>query len=48
MDQPYTAPTIETLGTVEELTQSFDKIGSTADVFTPTIPLLDGDIQIDP
>ena len=45
----YESPTIETLGSVQELTtQQFDKVGSVADAFTPAIPALDGEIQVDP
>ena len=49
MTKPYEPPALETIGTVHELTQqgSFDKIGSDADVFTPTIPSLDGTILPD-
>lgn len=38
MSKPYTSPTVKTLGTVQELTeQSFNKIGSTSDAFSPTL-----------
>lgn len=47
MNEAYTTPEIRLLGTVSELTEAFDKIGSTADIFTPAIPLLDGDIKDD-
>ena len=46
-DEQYSAPEVRSLGSVEELTQSFDKIGSIADVFTPAIPSLDGTIVED-
>ena len=44
----YEAPKVITLGTIEEMTAQFDKIGSVADVFTPAIPDLDGEIKTDP
>ena len=48
LTEAYTTPEVRLLGTVSELTESFDKIGSTADIYTPAIPLLDGDIEVDP
>ena len=47
MTEAYATPEVRLLGTVSELTELFDKIGSTADIYTPAIPLLDGDIEID-
>ena len=45
----YEAPALRTIGTVHELTQqSVDKIGSSLDFLTPTIPILDGKVQPDP
>ncbi len=35
----YTAPTIHSLGSVEEMTMSNDKIGSIVDDLTPTLGL---------
>ena len=44
----YRPPTIETLGSVEELTaQSLDKVGSNADFLTSLLPALDGTIRPD-
>ena len=40
----YEAPSVRDFGSIKELTAQFDKIGSIADVFTPAIPLLDGEI----
>lgn len=47
--EAYTAPTVRSLGSVEEMTrQQFDKIGSAADAYTPAIPTLDGTVFPDP
>ena len=43
-DEKYSAPQVRSLGSVEEMTQAFDKIGSDPDIFTPAVPQLDGDI----
>ena len=44
----YEAPQVKFLGSVNELTeQDLDKIGSVDDIFTPAIPLLDGEILPD-
>ena len=43
----YGPPEIRILGTVEELTLQFDKIGAVADFLTPQVPLLDGSIVPD-
>jgi hypothetical protein len=48
MSDIYETPTITTLGSVEEMTASLDKVGSAADAFTPQIPELDGEVQPDP
>jgi hypothetical protein len=47
MKDKYEAPEVRELGSISDLTESFDKIGSVADVLTPAIPLLDGDIELD-
>ncbi len=46
-NETYETPTLTTVGTIHELTQQFDKIGSAADIFTALIPDLDGDIEVD-
>ena len=46
MDEMYEAPQIKLLGTVEELTESNDKIGSVVDLLTPIVGL-DGEILPD-
>jgi len=46
MDRNYEAPMVKDLGTVEELTAGFDKIGSVVDVLTPILQL-DGEILPD-
>ena len=43
-DEQYSAPQVRSLCSVEEMTQSNDKIGSIADAFTPQQPLLDGEV----
>lgn len=40
----YRPPGLEVLGTLEELTGQFDKIGDTPDAVTPFVPTLDGSI----
>jgi hypothetical protein len=48
MSEPYKAPQLKQLGSVEELTaQELDKIGSTADFLTLLLPDLDGEILPD-
>ena len=47
MNERYETPQVKLLGPVNERTEAFDKIGSVDDVFTPAIPLLDGDIEPD-
>lgn len=47
MNEAYNTPEVRFLGTVSELTESLDKNGSTDDIFTPIVPLLDGDIEED-
>lgn len=47
MEEKYEAPQVKLLGTVEELTQSNDKIGSVDDLLTPIVGL-DGEILPDP
>jgi hypothetical protein len=48
MTEPYKAPQVNRLGSVEELTaQELDKIGSTADFLTLLLPDLTGVIQPD-
>jgi hypothetical protein len=47
MKDKYEAPEVRELGSISELTESFDKIGSAADFLTPTIPQLDGDFETD-
>ena len=48
MKDNYEAPQVRELGSVADLTeQQLDKVGSVADVFTPAIPQLDGDILPD-
>lgn len=48
-EDEYSAPQVRSLGSVEEMThQSFDKVGSTPDAFTPAIPALDGEVIPDP
>ena len=47
MSDIYETPTITTLGSVEEMTAALDKVGSIADVYTPAIPALDGEIKPD-
>jgi hypothetical protein len=44
----YATPTVQELGSVEKMTEAFDKVGSAADIFTPAIPVLDGDVLVDP
>ena len=46
--ETYTTPALRELGSVEKMTEAFDKIGSAADIFTPAIPVLDGDLLVDP
>ena len=49
MTKPYEPPTLETIGTVHELTQQqLDKVGSAADILTELLPDLDGDIIPEP
>ncbi len=49
MTEPYKAPQIKQLGSVEGLTaQSLDKVGSQADFLTLLLPDLDGEIIPDP
>ena len=48
MNEMYEAPQVKLLGSVEKLTEQFDKIGSVDDAFTPSIPALDGEIIEDP
>ena len=43
----YEAPTVRDLGSVEQMTEAFDKVGSAADVYTQAIPALDGDVMVD-
>jgi hypothetical protein len=41
MSKDYKAPTVTTLGTVQQLTeQKFNKVGDTSDSFSPTTPLV--------
>ena len=47
MKDKYEAPQVRELGSVSELTEQFDKVGSVADIFTPAIPLLDGEVKED-
>jgi hypothetical protein len=47
MTDKYEAPQVRELGSVSELTEGLDKIGSVADFLTPAIPLLDGEVQPD-
>jgi hypothetical protein len=47
MKDKYEAPEVRELGSVHELTQDLDKIGSVADFLTPAIPDLDGDFTPD-
>jgi hypothetical protein len=44
MNERYEAPQVKLLGSVNELTEQFDKIGSVDDIFTQLIPQLDGEI----
>lgn len=44
----YESPEIKVLGTIEELTLQFDKIGDVSDFLTPQVPVLDGSIVPDP
>jgi hypothetical protein len=46
MDRNYEAPVVRDFGTVQELTQSNDKIGSIEDILTPIVGL-DGEILPD-
>ena len=46
-NEMYEAPVVRDLGTVESMTAAFDKVGSAADIFTPAIPLLAGEILVD-
>jgi hypothetical protein len=46
MAENYAAPSVRDLGSVEDLTQGFDKIGSVVDVLTPVLQL-DGEILPD-
>jgi hypothetical protein len=48
MSEPYKAPQVTQLGSVEKLTQDFDKIGSVDDFLTLLVPELDGTIIVDP
>lgn len=49
MTEPYKAPQVKRLGSVEGLTsQSLDKIGSQADFLTLLLPDLTGDFVPDP
>jgi hypothetical protein len=48
MNGNYEAPQVKLLGSVNELTEQFDKIGSVDDIYTPAIPALDGEIVEDP
>ena len=43
----YEAPSVRDFGSIKDLTASLDKVGSIDDIFTPIVPLLDGDIQDD-
>ncbi|MFN2487734.1 MAG: hypothetical protein ABR609_14210 [Acidimicrobiia bacterium] len=43
----YESPEMRILGSVEELTLQFDKIGDKADFLTPQVPNLDGSIVPD-
>ncbi len=43
----YESPEIRVLGTIEELTLQFDKIGDVSDFLTPQVPVLDGSIVPD-
>jgi len=43
----YEAPKVRDFGSIKDLTAQFDKNGSEDDVFTPSIPLLDGEITND-
>jgi hypothetical protein len=43
----YESPRISVLGSIEELTLQFDKIGDEPDFLTPQNPLLDGSIVRD-
>jgi hypothetical protein len=47
MNGKYESPQVKLLGSVNELTEAFDKIGSVDDIFTPSIPDLDGEIKPD-
>ena len=47
MQAHYEAPELIELGTVQDLTQNLDKIGSTADFLTLLIQQLDGSIVSD-
>lgn len=44
MNGKYESPQVKLLGSVNELTESFDKIGSVDDFLTPAVPQLDGEI----
>jgi hypothetical protein len=46
-NEKYEAPVVRELGTVEEMTEAFDKVGSATDIFTGAIPALNGDIVFD-
>ena len=46
--KPWKRPELTTLNTVVEITGNLDKIGSSFDYVTETIPNLDGDLVDDP
>ena len=46
--EEYHKPRVRVLGSVRDLTQSSDKVGSVNDIFTPVAPGLDGFVSIDP
>ncbi|MEA2126351.1 MAG: hypothetical protein QOI80_3133 [Solirubrobacteraceae bacterium] len=40
----YKAPEVSSLGSVEEMTEQLNKIGSTADQYTQVVPILVGTV----
>lgn len=44
MKKEYTAPSVTTLGTVEKLTEGFNKVGNVNDQYTQLIPSLIGSV----
>lgn len=48
MEDTYEAPELRIIGSVHELTQALDKVGSSLDFLSPLLPELDGEFQPDP